>query len=200
MEVGFNMAKYSFEFKMEIVKAYLNGEGSYNYLAKKFKVASDKDIRTWVASYRQFGEEGLLRSRKSKKYTLDFKLEVVEYYLTTEISYKDLAMKLGINQPALISSWVAKFREQGVEGLSKARGWLPKMESKEEKEQVIDNTDIHTDVSVSESERIKELEKQVRYLQIENAYLKELRRLRLEKARETKKQQESSTTSEDHSS
>lgn len=199
MEVGFNMAKYSFELKMEIVKAYLKGEGSYNYLAKKFNVASDKDIRTWVASYRQLGEEGLLRSRKSKKYTLDFKLEVVEYYLTTEISYKDLAMKLGINQPALISSWVSKFREQGVEGLSKAKGWPPKMESKKEKEQVIDNTDIHTDISVSESERIKELEKQVRYLQIENAYLKELRRLRLEEAREMKKQQESSTTSGDHS-
>lgn len=195
MEVGFNMAKYSFELKMDIVKAYLKGEGSYRYLAQKFNVASDKDIRTWVASYRQFGEEGLLRSRKSKKYTLDFKLEVVEYYLTTEISYKDLAMKLGINQPALISSWVSKFRDQEVEGLSKAKGRPPKMESKEEKEQVIDNTNI----SVSESERIKELEKQVRYLQIENAYLKELRRLRLEEAREMKKQQESSTTSEDHS-
>lgn len=195
MEVGFNMAKYSFELKMEIVKAYLKGEGSYNYLAKKFNVASDKDIRTWVASYRQLGEEGLLRSRKSKKYTLDFKLEVVEYYLTTEISYKDLAMKLGINQPALISSCVSKFREQEVEGLSKAKGRSPKMESKEEKEQVIDNNNV----SVSESERIKELEKQVRYLQIENAYLKELRRLRLEEAREMKKQQESSTTSGDHS-
>lgn len=28
LEVGFCMAKYSFEFKMKVVQAYLNGEGS----------------------------------------------------------------------------------------------------------------------------------------------------------------------------
>lgn len=28
-EVGFSMAKYSFEFKKQAVQAYLNGEGSY---------------------------------------------------------------------------------------------------------------------------------------------------------------------------
>ena len=28
-EVGFFMAKYSFEFKMEVVQAYLNAEGGY---------------------------------------------------------------------------------------------------------------------------------------------------------------------------
>jgi transposase len=185
---------------MEVVKAYKNGEGGYSYLAKKFDVASNREVRNWVDNYKEFGKEGLLRKRKNVKYTLDFKLEVVEYYLTTEISYKDLALKLGIYNPALIASWVSKFRKDGVEGLSKPKGRPPKMKPKEEKEQIIENTDSYTNVSVSESEHIKELEKQVRYLQIENAYLKELRRLRLEETRETKKQQESSTTSEDHSS
>jgi len=50
-----------------------------------------------------------------------------------------------------------------------------------------------------EQQRILELEKQLRYAQIENAYLKELRRLRLEEAREMKKSQESSTASEESS-
>lgn len=181
MEVGFSLAKYSNEFKMEVVKAYLNGEGGYIYLAEKFNIPSKTVIKNWVASYREFGEEGLLRSRQNKKYTLDFKLEVVEYYLTTEISYKDLAMKLGINQPALISTWVAKFREQGVDGISKVKGRPPNMKHKEE-----ENVE-KTDAKVCESERVKELENQVRHLQIENAYLKELRRLRLEETRKQKK-------------
>lgn len=183
MEVGFNLAKYGFEFKIEVVKAYLNGEGGYKYLANKFNIPASCNIENWVTSYREFGEEGLLRKRKNRKYTLDFKLEVVEYYLTTEISYKDLAMKLGINNPALITSWVAKFREQGVDGLSKEKGRPPKMKPKEEKGKIVEKTDA----KVGESERIKELEKQVRYLQIENAYLKELRRLRLEETQRTKK-------------
>lgn len=47
--------------------------------------------------------------------------------------------------------------------------------------------------------RILELEKQLRYAQIENAYLKELRRLRLEDARKIKEQQESLAVSEENS-
>ena len=50
-----------------------------------------------------------------------------------------------------------------------------------------------------EQARILELEKQLRYAQIENAYLKELRRLRLEDARKMKEQQESLAVSEENS-
>lgn len=50
-----------------------------------------------------------------------------------------------------------------------------------------------------EQARILELEKQLRYVQIENAYLKELRRLRLEDARKIKEQQESLAVSEENS-
>ena len=30
------MAKYSFDFKKKVVQEYLNGEGGYGYLAKKY--------------------------------------------------------------------------------------------------------------------------------------------------------------------
>ncbi|MEG1867505.1 MAG: transposase [Clostridiales bacterium] len=30
------MAKYSYEFKKEVIKAYLRGEGGYKYLANKY--------------------------------------------------------------------------------------------------------------------------------------------------------------------
>lgn len=101
-----------------------------------------------------------------------------------------------MDSPELISAWVSKFRDEGVGGLSKPKGRPPKMKPKEEKERVVENTEIN----VNGSERIKELEKKVRYLEIENVYLKELRRLRLEEIRVTREQQESSTTSEGHSS
>lgn len=152
------MAKYSFEFKMEVVRAYLNGEGGYKCLAKKFNLPASSNVHKWVVCFQEFGEEGLLRKRKNKKYTLDFKLEVVEYYLTTEISYQNLALKFGMNNPDLITIWVSKFRKESVEGLSNPKGRPPKMKPKKEK----DVTNINSDIN--KSDRIKELEKQVRYL------------------------------------
>ena len=78
------MAKYSFEMKMEMVKAYLNNEGSYTYLAKKYGIPDKKPVQHWVAAYKALGEEGLIRSRKNETYTFEFKLHVVELYLSTE--------------------------------------------------------------------------------------------------------------------
>lgn len=45
------------------------------------------------------------------------KISVVELYLTTEISYQDLALKVGINNPALIIKWVNNDRIVGPDTL-----------------------------------------------------------------------------------
>lgn len=58
------MSKYSFEFKKQVVNAYLNGEGGYTYLANKFGIPSDNTVKLWVDNYNAFGDEGLKRSRK----------------------------------------------------------------------------------------------------------------------------------------
>ncbi len=45
------MAKYSYEFKLQVVQAYLDGEGGYRYLPKKYGVPSKRDIEKWVFAY-----------------------------------------------------------------------------------------------------------------------------------------------------
>ena len=72
------MAKYSFEFKKEIVTAYKNGEGGCEDLAKKYGVKASSKIMNWVKAYDDFGEEGLLRVRKMKKYSVQVTLMGVE--------------------------------------------------------------------------------------------------------------------------
>lgn len=57
------MSKYDFDFKKKVVSAYLNGEGG----------------------------EGLLRSRKNKDYSFEYKCSIVELYLTSELSVRDIA-------------------------------------------------------------------------------------------------------------
>ncbi len=45
------MAKYSYEFKLQVAQAYLDGEGGYRYLSKKYGVPSKRDIEKWVFAY-----------------------------------------------------------------------------------------------------------------------------------------------------
>ncbi len=188
------MAKYSFDMKMEIVKAYLNNEGGYTYLAKKYGIPDKKLVQRWVAAYKTFGEEGLMRSRKKETYTFEFKLNVVELYLSTEISYQELALSVGINNPPLITKWVNDFRNAGPDALRpKRKGRRSKVSKpKENKPTKIENVS-------NNSEYLKQLEDENLKLRIENAYLKELRRLRLEEEALLKKQRELSTASEETS-
>ena len=80
------MAKYSYEFKKKVVMEYLNGEGSQHDLMQKYNIAAKRDIQEWIAKYREYGSEGLMRSRKKKTYTFEYKLHMVELYLSSEVS------------------------------------------------------------------------------------------------------------------
>ena len=111
------MVKYSYEFKLKVVQAYLNGEGSYDFLAKKYGISACSKFKEWVAAYKEFGKEGLLRSRQKKNYSFQFKLSVVELYLSSEVSYQKLALSQGINTPSLIAKWVNDFRIAGPDAL-----------------------------------------------------------------------------------
>ena len=191
------MAKYSCEFKLKVVQEYLNGKGSYDYLAKKYNIPSCAPLKEWVASFKEFGKEGLLRSREKKNYSFQFKLHVVELYLSSEVSYQELALSQGINNPSLIARWVNDFRIAGPDALRpKKKGRKKTLDIKESKKVSKSNEEKPVDASV---EHIKELEDELLKLRIENAYLKELRRLRLEEEALLKKQRESSTVSEDSS-
>ncbi len=191
------MAKYSFEFKLEVVHEYLNGNGSYDYLAKKHNIPSCTPIKKRVAAFKEYGKDGLLRSRQKKTYSFQFKLRVVELYLSSEVSYQELALSQGINNPPLITKWVNDFRIAGPDALRpKKKGRKKTLDIREFKKPSSSNEEQTIDTSV---EHIRELEDELLKLRIENAYLKELRRLRLEEEALQKKQRESSTVSEDSS-
>ena len=192
------MAKYSYEFKLKAVQAYLNGEGSYDFLSQKYSIPNSCVLKRWVASYKEFGKEGLLRSRQNNNYSFQFKLHVVELYLSNEVSYQDLALSHGINNLSLIARWVNDFRITGPDALRpKKKGRRKTLDSKSKTKTVVQSTEIiQVDTS---AEHVKQLEDELLRLRIENAYLKELRRLRLEEEALLKKQRESSTASEENS-
>ncbi len=148
------------------------------------------------------GDDGLKRSRNKINYSFEYKLHVVELYLSSEVSYQDLALQERINNPAQIAKWVNDFRIAGSDALRpKKKGRKKSLESNSKNNLKLVSSDIVNCTSTVDTtdEHVRELEDELLKLRIENAYLKELRRLRLEEEALLKKSRESSTASEENS-
>ena len=175
------MAKYSTEFKMKLVEEYLESNISYKSLSDKYCIPSEIVIKNWVNAYKSQGYEGLKVKRQNTQYTLEFKLNVVNLYLTGEMSYQSLANELKINNPSMITRWVNDFRKKGIEGLrSKKRGIPSKMskspkkskENKVESSANITNSENESLTQAQLKEKIKKLEEKNYWLQLENDAIK----------------------------
>lgn len=175
------MAKYSTELKMKVVKEYLESNTSYKTLSDKYRIPNKSIIITWVNTYKTQGYEGLKVKRKNTKYPLEFKLNVVNLYLTGEMSYQSLANELKISNPAIITRWVNDFRKKGIEGLKpKKRGRPSKMpkSTNKSKDIKVDSSEKLTnleDNSLTQAqlkEKIKKLEEKNYWLQLENDAIK----------------------------
>ena len=192
------MSKYSFEFKKKVVQAYLNGEGGRPYIANKYGIPASSNVMQWVNNYKQFGDDGLKCSHQNKKFSFERKLAVVELYLSSELSYQQLALQEGILHPSQIARWVKDFLAIGPDALrprKKGRRKTLDTPQKDNRTEITEKSYVNTS-----AEHVKALEDELLKLRIENAFLKELRRLRLEDEAKMRDMRESSTASEDHSS
>ena len=191
------MAKYSFEQKKKLVIAYLNGEGGTDTIVKKYGYSNHSQLQRWVAAYQKFGDKGLIRSRQQEKYSFEKKLSVVELYLSSELSYQDLALQEGISNPCLVANWVNCFRVAGPEALRPHKKGRKKTLDKPKKDVVAQQ--VNENAVDTSAEHVKELEDELLKLRIENAFLKELRRLRLEDEAKMREWRSSSAASEENS-
>ena len=189
------MTKYNFEFKKKVVMAYFNGEGGKYVLAKKYGIAAPSSVLKWINNYKKYGDQGLINPPNKKTYSFEKKLSVVELYLSGAFSYQELALREGFLNPSQITNWVRLFRVAGPDALrSRRKGRRKKLEkpksSRKSRNRAFENEN---------AEYIKQLEDELLKLRIENAFLKELRRLRLEDGAKMRERQKSSTVSEDSS-
>jgi|SRR5699024_66782 len=174
------MSKYDLGFKLAVVRAYINGEGGYRIISKKFNISSHNMVKKWVKSFQAYGETGLERKFKNKTYSVQFKLDVLNYKLRTGKSYQDVAITFGMTEPALLASWMYTWQKDGVEGLSKPKG-RPTMSKKKPNKQKKKLT------------REQELERENELLRAENAYLKKLRALGIDIPSRLRKQNHESS-------
>ena len=151
--------KYSKELKIQAVNDYLSGKGSQIEICKKYKIRGRNQLRAWIKWYngqKEFKErssvKGEIYMTKGRKTTQEERVEIVafciehgkDYGLTTEtynVSYQQ------------IYSWVKKYEDKGVEGLTDRRGKTkPDSELTEEERLRQENKILHAKIKDQEME------------------------------------------------
>jgi len=59
--------RYRLEVRLKTVKAYLDNEGSYGILVKRYGISGRAVLQRWVKTYQAFGEKGLITSRENRE-------------------------------------------------------------------------------------------------------------------------------------
>lgn len=113
---AFLLTKYSSEFKVRLVSKYLKGGISYNDLCAEFGIPCGGVVKIWVKQARAHGLDSLKVKYTKTDYSQTFKISVVEYVRTHQVSRAQAAAHFGIS-PSQVNSWYRIVRDQGVAGL-----------------------------------------------------------------------------------
>ena len=140
-ERAFNEAiinkSYSKELKVQVIKEYLIGNCTYESLANKYNISTREIVRGWVLKYNEgieikdYYPKGDVYTMKSRKTTVEERLEIVNYVLTNDNDYKGAADKYTVPY-ASVYQWVKKYNEFGEDGLKDSRGRPSSNEPKKE--------------------------------------------------------------------
>lgn len=118
--------------KQDIVKEYIDGEGSFAVLAGKYNINVEM-IRKWVNKwynyeYNEKKPKGDKDTMKARKTTFEERVEIVKWVAANDFNYNKAAEKLDLNY-ALIYKWTKAYLDGGEEALEyKKRG--PKKKTK----------------------------------------------------------------------
>ncbi|RKG32130.1 transposase, partial [Acinetobacter guerrae] len=103
------MAKYSQEFKLEVVHHYLSGHGGYRATARYFNI-DQATVRKWLLTYKLHGEHGLLRQTKKSNYSPEFKLEVVLCIMNEGLSSREVVKRFKLKERHMAMTWLHQYQ------------------------------------------------------------------------------------------
>ena len=114
---------YSKELKKQVIKEYKEGGISTQDLANKHNISTNTIVVKWVKKYNSGIEindyipKGDVYKMKSRKTTIEERIEIVEYVLDNDNDYKGAAEKYAVPYTN-VYNWVKKYLEHGEDGLN----------------------------------------------------------------------------------
>lgn len=96
------------EFRAMVSQEYLDGLGSYDFLASKYQIGS-KTIKQWVAKYRLYGLLAFQNKKGNTSYSSDFKITCVEAVLSGAGSVDDIVAKYNISSRQVLRNWISMY-------------------------------------------------------------------------------------------
>ncbi|HFJ9248019.1 TPA: IS3-like element ISBce15 family transposase [Bacillus cereus] len=156
--------KYKFKLKRNAVEHYLNTNDSFKVTAKKYQVSISL-LKEWVARTREQGIESL--NSKCTRYDIQFKMEVLNFMNNTGASPLQAAAMFNVPSPRTVRKWRSMLESQGIDALRKTSKGYSTVKKKQaiapKKKQNINSQN--------------DLQKEIEYLRMENAYFKKVTRL-----------------------
>lgn len=157
------VGKFTEKEKLKVVKKYLTGHFSYSDLGREIGI-DKRAIRLWVALFKRHGRKALAPRNSCTAYDPSFKMDVINYRRRTQASYFKTAVEFNLASPSTVQKWEEQLLFKDVEAFLKPEKGRPPMSKKK-----------------PEDMSPKELKDELKYLRIENAYLKKLEALAQEK-------------------
>lgn len=181
--------KYSWRFKLDCVEKYKSG--IYIPVPEHSKVSHHDFmhmVRDWQKLFDLYGTDGLKKNGNNRILSTDDRFECVARVMAGE-SMRKVAFdsQIGVGS---IYQWVRKYKLYGYDGLKLKKGRKPK-------EPNMKKEDKPKNLTKSEKEELIILRRQNEYLKAENAYLKKLRALIVQKRAESSVKAKKQLLSED---
>ena len=162
---------YPKELKLAAVNSYLNGEGSILDITNRFGLRSTVQLRSWIKMYNTHGEitarggGGGSCMRKTRETTFEERLLIVQDCLANNKNYGAMALKYNCSYQQ-VRNWVLRYEQMGSAGLEDRRGRRAGTQPARTPEEEL-------------RDKIAELERKNRDLQMENDLLKKIRELEM---------------------
>ncbi|WP_420842609.1 IS3 family transposase [Fervidibacillus albus] len=103
---------YPSDFKYEVIMAYKSKEYSLKEIYIKFKIPK-VTLYNWVEKFEKDGMDGLLDSKKWKRYSKELKESAVRDYCSGNYSQYEIVRKYGISSRGVLQKWIKKYNSHG---------------------------------------------------------------------------------------
>ena len=150
---------------------YLVSDEGYRLTSARFNILRIH-VRIWVAAYDAYGEEGLRLRDKGVSIDPEIRIEAVKAVLSGQISQTQAATKFNVAGASSMAKWLKVYKEHGEEGLRSLKVGTKRVSYMAEHPELIEAAEER-----SKEQRIHELERKVKRLELRIVYLQKLKAL-----------------------